>query len=253
MFTKNQYTWICGYHSIIAALQNNKRQHKVLLVTQSSYTNNESALLAFQDIVKIEVTDREEISALFPKNTAHKGIALLTSGIPQASIEKLLSSTQEISTILALDQITDTGNIGAILRSSSAFAIDAVIITKQHSPDYATLSKAASGTLESVPIIHVNNLANTISKTKNAGFWCYGMDERAETSLQNTTFKNKTLIVVGSEHSGLRQLTKQICDFTIKIPTSSNIASLNVASATAITLYSRYAQNIIDLRDPSDA
>ncbi|MBQ4875170.1 MAG: 23S rRNA (guanosine(2251)-2'-O)-methyltransferase RlmB [Rickettsiaceae bacterium H1] len=242
MLKKNRYTWICGYHSTISALKNKRRKHKVLLITSNFYNKNKSLLTEFKNIINI--TEKNKISALFPKNVAHQEIALRTTTILPTSIEDIINNRKTNSVILALDQITDVGNIGAILRSAAAFGIDGVIITQHNSPNKSTIGKTASGALEFVPLIYVNNLVNTIKYAKDHGYWCYGMNEKGKSLLPKVRFEKKAMIIVGSEESGLRKLTEQNCDFIIGIPMSGNISSLNVANATSIALYSIYSQNI---------
>ena len=216
----------------------------MMLITQGFHDKNKKLFNRFKNKINIKIVEKNEISSLFPENTAHQNVALQTTEIPSINIKDIINNKQENSTILALDQVTDVGNIGAILRSSLAFGVDAIILTNHNSPDKSNISKTASGTLEYLPLIYVSNLVNTIKYAKERGYWCYGMDEHANTKLNNTKFNKKTLMILGSEGFGLRKLTKQHCDFIIKIPTSYKINSLNVSSAAAITLYSIYSNYI---------
>lgn len=240
MLKKNKYIWIYGYHSAISALNNPNRTHKELFVTNNFHKKHSQKLKEICNTVKIKIVSKQEISALFPENTAHQNIALYTSEIPAVSIEQITSNNNEYSVIVMLDQITDTGNIGAIIRSAVAFNATAIILTKHTSPNKSTILKSASGTLEFIPLIYVNNLINTIKYAKSKGYWCYGMDENSTISLPDIQFDKKTLIILGSEESGLRKLTREHCDYIVKIPTSNKIHSLNVSNAAAITLYSSY-------------
>ncbi len=244
MFKKNRKIWICGYHSSMAALNNKKRKHIILIITQTFYDKHTTLINNIKKSTPIQIVNKETITKLFPKNTAHQNIALKTSEISEYSLQEIIGIQSTFSTILALDQVTDVGNIGAILRSSAAFRIDTIILTKKNSPNKSAISKAASGSLESVPLIYVSNLVTSIKYLQKNGYWSYGMDERATKTLHKISFNKKTLIVLGSEKSGMRNLTKKNCDEIIKISTSDNISSLNVASAAAITLYTRYTQLI---------
>ena len=240
MLKKNQYIWIYGYHSVINALKNSKRDHEILLITENNYKKYCSIINVFKNNVDIKIVHKDKITELFPQHTNHQNITLYTSIIPNLSLEQIIEQNNKSSTILMLDQITDTGNIGAILRSAAAFSVDAVILTKNNSPDLSTISKTASGTLESVPLIYVNNLTNAIKYAQKNGYWCYGMDEKAETLLHQVKFDEKRIIILGSENSGMRRLTKENCDHMVRIPISENIDSLNVSNAAAIILYSLY-------------
>ncbi len=244
MLKKNKYIWICGYHSTLAALKNQGRDHKTLFVTDNFYHKNKEKIKEYEKYISIKIVDKNVISNLFPPNTAHQGIAVQTTQLQQLTLEDVLFSNNERSLVVALDQVTDIGNIGAIIRSCAAFDVDAVLLTKHGTPQKSSLSKTASGTLESVPLIYINNLANTIKMAQKHGFWCYGMDEKGEHMVHQTRFAKKSFIIFGSEKSGIRRLVKDNCDFLVKIPTSDHISSLNVSNAASITLYAAYINSL---------
>src|SRR5262249_8722955 len=140
--------------------------------------------------------------------------------------------------VLVLDQITDPHNVGAILRSAAAFAVEAVITTARHSPEASgVLAKAASAALEHVPLVTVPNLARALYTLKDKNVFVVGLDSSGEGDLATVPLRAPLALVVGAEGKGLRQLTRATCDAVARIALPGQIKSLNVSNATALALY----------------
>jgi 23S rRNA (guanosine2251-2'-O)-methyltransferase len=140
--------------------------------------------------------------------------------------------------ILVLDQITDPHNVGAIMRSAAAFAAKAIVTTARHSPEATgVLAKSASGALELVPLVTVQNLARGLADLRERGFLLIGLDSTGDADLDDITIRAPLALVLGAEGKGLRQLTKQTCDRIASINVPGEIKSLNVSNAAALALY----------------
>ena len=240
--------WIYGKHACIAALQNKNRECYEMLVTENITKNNSEITkiseLCKQRNINLKTVNLNYINSVLPHNSNHQGIALKASTINPITIEEILNGSTTNSTIILLDQITDIHNVGAIMRSAVCFNVDAIILPYHNSPsENCGMSKTSSGAIDMIPIAYVINLVSTIKLFKNAGYWCYGFDAKEGELLHKTKFDNKKLIIFGSEDKGMRKLTKENCDFLLKIATSNKIDSLNVSNAAAVALYSIFIQN----------
>ncbi|MBR1537414.1 MAG: 23S rRNA (guanosine(2251)-2'-O)-methyltransferase RlmB [Treponema sp.] len=185
----------------------------------------------------------------------HRGIVLVFEGAKTSNDNEVNFDTwiagealsEENSTVLILDEITDPHNVGAILRSSDQFGVDLVVMPQRNSVGNVSendiIARSSAGASSYVPFSVVKNLNRALQKIKEAGFWIYGADAGGE-SVQKLNFPSKTAIVMGSEGSGISRLLEEQCDSIISIPTCGKIDSLNVSVATGVLLYERYRQSL---------
>jgi 23S rRNA (guanosine2251-2'-O)-methyltransferase len=125
-----------------------------------------------------------------------------------------------------------------VLRSAAAFGALALVLPAHGaSPITGALAKAASGALESVPLVRAVNLARTLGRLKEGGFWICGLDETAPQPLAGLDLGERIAIVLGSEGSGMRRLVRERCDYLARLPTRPAQPSLNVSNAAAVALY----------------
>ena len=224
--------WLYGYHAVTAAMGNPRRHIRRVVATP--------AALAEHDFGRpVERLEAPVLAGLLPAGAVHQGLAALVEPLPFASLEEVLEDLPDgPQRILLLDQVTDPQNVGAILRSASAFGAAAVILTERHAaPESGALAKAASGALDHVPVVRVVNLARAIETVKRAGLWCVGLAAEAELTLADAKLTGRIALVLGAEGAGLRRLTREHCDQLVRLPTSGPISQLNVSNAAAVALY----------------
>lgn len=163
-----------------------------------------------------------------------KAAKVLTDNDLDACIKDL----EEPPFLLILDGVTDPHNLGACLRSADAAGVHAVIIPKDNSASLTpVVRKVACGAAESVPLIHVTNLARTMRSLQDKGIWIYGTAGEAEQNIYDCKLAGGIALAMGAEGKGLRRLTREHCDELIKLPMAGAVSSLNVSVATGICLF----------------
>ena len=223
---------IFGWHAVQAALENPARRIRRLLVTPNGARRLEE--LGLKPSVKPEIVRPEEIERLLSPDAVHQGVLAEADPLPAPHLDELPTD----GIVLVLDQITDPHNFGAIVRSAAAFAVAAIVTTARHSPEATgVLAKSASGGLEYVPLVLVQNLARAMAELKERDFLLVGLDESGETDLADAPLRAPLALVMGAEGKGLRQLTRENCDLLARLDLPGQIKSLNVSNAAALALY----------------
>lgn len=233
-----------GFHAVEHAWLNPLREVKSLLVTEQSLKSFETQItLAKKNKLNRPaptVMDKQKLENLLPKGAVHQGIALECSALPETDLQDLLIRVYNKKTarIAILDQVTDPHNVGAILRSASAFGLDGIVMQKKFAPALdGVLAKTACGAVDHIPVAHVTNLARALDDLKNAGFFVLGLSEHAPQTLAQIKPSEKCAIILGSEGDGMRRLLMEGCDSLVRLPTGGAIASLNVSNAAAVCFF----------------
>ncbi|AMA58879.1 23S rRNA (guanosine(2251)-2'-O)-methyltransferase RlmB [Bradyrhizobium sp. CCGE-LA001] len=221
-----------GWHTVTMALANPQRRIRKLTLTE-----NAARRLAEENIatrIAPEIVRPQEIDRLLSPDAVHQGLLAEADALPSPDIETL----KQEGMVLVLDQITDPHNVGAILRSAAAFAVKAIVTTARHSPEATgVLAKAASGALELVPMITVQNLARALTALNERGFQTVGLDSEGSEDLSNVALREPLALVLGAEGKGLRQLTRETCSVVARLDMPGEIKSLNVSNAAVLSLY----------------
>jgi len=229
------YIW--GLHASIAALKNNNRKIKNIYCTQLVFDKYLDKLVNIASPIKIVKSN--DLDILLDSKVTHQGIVIETLPLIYPKIDDVFDNDE---TIIALDQVTDPQNVGAIMRTFNFFGGKNLIITKDHSSEInGSLAKSASGALENINIIKVINLSMALKNLRKKGYIIIGLDENSDVLLHKTKdYRNeKKVLVMGSEGKGLRRLTKENCDFLVSIANNndSDFNTLNVSVSSALALY----------------
>ncbi len=226
--------WLYGQHTVLEALKNPKRRNECLFLTENAAKRFDEVLRAAK--VPSEIVPTGHITRQTGPDAVHQGLLLKTSPLPPVDLQDIL---ERPGPIVVLDQITDPHNVGAVLRSATAFAAAGLVMTARHSPGAsAVLAKSASGGLEHVPIAKVTNLSKAIETLLANGVPCIGLDSEAEEDLETCVADHRRVaLVLGAEGKGLRHKTRETCDRLANIQVPGAIQSLNVSNAAALALY----------------
>lgn len=221
-----------GWHPVSQALANAGRGLHRLLATENAATRLKDEFGNLRIVP--EIVRPGAISALVGPDAVHQGLYLEAEPLAAPGLD----TVPETALLLALDQITDPHNVGAIVRTAAAFGVTGIVTTARHAPNATgVLAKSASGGLEHVPLIVVRNLAEALIALGERGFTRVGLDSEAETPLDAVAATGGTVLVLGAEGKGLRQRTREICDVLARIDFPGAIRSVNVSNAAAISLY----------------
>ena len=221
-----------GWHTVTAALANPQRRIRKLLLTE-----NAARRLTEENIdtrIPPEIVRPNLIDQRLGPDAVHQGMLAEADPLDSPDIDTL----PQDGIVLVLDQITDPHNVGAILRSAAAFAVKAIVTTARHSPEATgVLAKSASGALELVPLVMVQNLARALTEMNERGFMTVGLDSAGDQNLTAVELRQPLALVLGAEGKGLRQLTRETCSVVARLDMPGEIKSLNVSNAAVLALY----------------
>ena len=234
-----------GRNLIIEALKNNRSIEKIM-VNKASKEGSIKKILAMakENKVIIQEVDRHKLDEM-SESHAHQGVIAITSDYRYYDLDEILEIPKERGEdpfFIILDGITDPHNLGSIIRTADAVGAHAVIIPKRRSVQITPIvAKASAGAVEYLPVCKVTNIVNTIKTLKENGLWIAAVDMDGQTFYQQN-LGGPLGLVVGSEGEGISRLVKQNCDFTVSMPMSGNVTSLNASVAGGILLYEVYRQ-----------
>ena len=230
--------WLYGRNVVRLALAPGaRRRAERLAATAPGLKALEAAL---PDGLPVETVTAARLDDL-TGSREHQGVALLVDPYAYAASDRLLGG----DLIVALDEVTDPHNLGAVARSALAAGAAGLVVPRHRSAHVTPAAvKASAGTLELLPVAQVTNLVAFLGRAKQAGFWVYGAAGDAATSYLDLDLSVRVVAVMGAEGRGLRPLVARTCDALAAIPMEPPVESLNVSVATALLLYEARRQRL---------
>ncbi|OGT66963.1 MAG: 23S rRNA (guanosine(2251)-2'-O)-methyltransferase RlmB [Gammaproteobacteria bacterium RIFCSPLOWO2_02_FULL_38_11] len=240
---------IYGLHPVETALQQHPEQIQSLIMLDHTLNPRLQKIvsLAEKHHIKIQFFSKEKFFTLIKPTLTHQGVLAYLRQVKSQNEEDLMTLLGNTThpLFLILDGIQDPHNLGACLRSANAAGVTAVIAPKDNACGLTpTVSKVACGAEQFTPFITVTNLARTLRELKKQGVWLIGLEEKATQSLYEMALRASIGLIFGSEGSGMRRLTKELCDFLVNIPMQGEIESLNISNACAISLFESVRQRL---------
>lgn len=237
---------IYGVHAVEALLRHHPKRVKQVWLAESRQDPRIQALLALAAESRVSVgnCERREMDAWV--EGVHQGVVAEVSPSQvwgEAMLEELLDRSEGVPLLLVLDGVTDPHNLGACLRTADAAGALAVIVPKDKSATLnATVRKVACGAAEVIPLVAVTNLARTLEKLQQRGLWLGGTAGEAEQELYQQDMTGPTVLVMGAEGKGMRRLTREHCDYLVRLPMAGSVSSLNVSVAAGVCLFEAVRQ-----------
>ncbi len=234
---------ITGRNPVIEALKANRPIEKIFIL-RGSHGKPIGVIknLARKNNIVVTEVDKHKFKELTDIETA-QGVAALAGVKDYENLDSLLEKTagkqgEEKPFLLILDEITDPHNIGALIRTAECAGVDGIILPKHHAASLTdTVVKTSAGAVEHIPVSRVTNIANTLERLKEDGYWIIGTDGEAEKQYNEIDYTSPVAVIIGAEGKGMRRLVKEKCDFLVRIPLRGKIDSLNASVAGAIVMY----------------
>jgi 23S rRNA (guanosine2251-2'-O)-methyltransferase len=225
---------LAGIHPVREALRSGRSLDRVLIAKGAGGPRIQEIVdLCRQAAVSVRFEDRAALDRA-SSSQSHQGVVAFGAAMKYTSLDQVTDT----NLLVMLDGVEDPHNLGAIVRTANAAGAGAVLIPDRRAAGITeTVSKAAAGAIEYVPIVRVGNVTRTLEDLKMRKFWIYGLDERGDEPYDKVEYAAKAVVVLGGEGKGLHQLVREHCDVLVRIPMSGTIPSLNVSVAAGIVLF----------------
>lgn len=238
---------IYGLNPVMEALRGTREIYEVFVAGSTSDKRMEKLLKLAADR-KIPVRQREkgDLNRLCGTDH-HQGVALKAEPFPYADLDDVLAELKgnQEGLVLVLDSVQDPHNLGALIRSAACAGAHAVVIPKDRAAGVtAAAEKASAGAAGTIPVAQVTNISQALDSLKKAGFWIYGADGSARSTLYQQDFSGPVALVIGGEGEGIRPLVRKGCDAVVSIPLQGGVNSLNASVAGGIFLFEVVRQRL---------
>jgi 23S rRNA (guanosine2251-2'-O)-methyltransferase len=245
---------VWGRQPVLELLRRGGRQvDEVAVLAGAAGSLGELVALARRSSVKVSFRTREQLTAI-AGTSQHQGVVARVASAEYVDLDSVLEIPGlrgEPAFLLALDQIQDPRNLGALLRTAEALGVHGVIVTKHHAVGLTgAVARTAVGAVEHIAVARQTNMAASLEKLKKSNIWVYGAVPSGGVPCWRVGMTGPLCIVLGTEGNGLRPLVARTCDELVTIPMSGQVGSLNVAAAGAVLCYEVHRQRHRDQGNP---
>ncbi len=239
---------IFGKNSVLEALIAGNREINKILISKNIHSDNK--LNKIKDLAKekgiiFQFVGKEKFQPYEEFN--HQGIIAQISPIEYKDLDEFLEEKQEgYSSLVILDGIEDSHNLGAIIRTCVCAGVSGIVIPSRRNVQVnATVEKTSAGAINHIPIIKVNSLVNAVQKLKNSDWWVVAADANAKDNYYDVNYTDMNFaIIMGAEHAGVSKSLLKLSDFVVKIPMLKDFNSLNVSNALSAIIFETVRQKL---------
>ncbi len=238
---------IFGKNSVLEALISGREINKILISKNihSDVKLNKIKELAKENGIIFQFVAKEKFIPYAEYN--HQGIIAQVSPINYTDLDEFLEKPHNNESLIILDGIEDSHNLGAIIRTAVCAGVSGIIIPSRRSVQInSTVEKTSAGAINHIPVIKVNSLSNAVEKLKNSDWWIIATDASADDNYYDINYDGmNSAIIMGAEHAGVSKSLLKASDFIVKIPMLKDFNSLNVSNALAVIIFESVRQKLV--------
>lgn len=240
-------SFIYGKNAIIEALESGTREFNRILISNTSRSDEKIEKikeLAKSQGVVFQFVGKEKLNQI-AQEARHQGVIAQVSPVKYVDLDDFIEkNSDELTSVVILDGVEDSHNLGAIIRSCVCAGVKGIILPSRRGVLVnSTVEKTSAGAVNHISIIKVNSIVNAIQRLKEKNYWVIASDHHAEDNYYNIDYTDMNFaLIMGAEHAGISKSLLKLSDFKVKIPMLTNFNSLNVSNATAIILFESVKQ-----------
>ena len=240
---------IYGKNAVIEALESGNREFNRILISNTSHSDEkieQIKSLAKANGIVFQFVGKEKLNQLAQENR-HQGVIAQVAPIKYDDLDDFISRHNgELTSVIILDGVEDSHNLGAIIRSAVCAGVKGIILPARRGVLVnSTVEKTSAGAVNHISIIKVNSIVGAVQRLKENNYWVIASDHHAEDNYSDIDYTDMNFaLIMGAEHSGISKSLLKLSDFRVKIPMLTNFNSLNVSNATAIILFESVRQKL---------
>ena len=242
-------SFIYGKNAIIEALESGNREFNRILISNTS--RSDEKLERIKELAKIngivfQFVGKEKLNQI-AQEARHQGVIAQISPVKYIDLDEFIEKhSDELTSVVILDGIEDSHNLGAIIRSCVCAGVKGIILPSRRGVLInSTVEKTSAGAVNHISIIKVNSIVNAVQRLKEKNYWVIAADHHSDDNYYDIDYTNMNFaLIMGAEHAGISKSLLKLSDFKVKIPMLTNFNSLNVSNATAIILFESVRQQL---------